>query len=370
MIASLYIHIPFCNTLCDYCDFYSVTTKSLKNNDIDNFLSVLITEIKNKIDYFNVKEIPTVYIGGGTPSVLGKKIRLLFDVLKAIPSFKPVEFTIEANPESISEVFLGECIDGGVNRLSLGVQTFHEPSRFAVNRGGNKDIILKQLTLASNYFSGDKTGKTLSIDLITGLPYQNEKIVTDDIKRVLDFSPVHISLYSLSVEKDTVLEKKINDKTLFLPANDYSDNLWLTGRDSLIHAGFEHYEVSNFALPQNRCLHNIRYWQMDNWLGAGPTASGTIINEKNGSAKRFTNEKLGIRNEGLFTCEELDRNSLMKETLLMGFRCKEGPDTEKFYRRFGCKIDDCIPQTIKRWEGKDKMLFLNSFLTEAFAELD
>jgi len=387
--ASLYIHIPFCSSFCDYCDFYSVNRNSINDDYIDSFLSALINSIKYQIEYFNVERIPTAYIGGGTPSVIGEKIRLLFDFLKSIPSFSPVEFTIEANPESLTERFLEECIEGGVNRLSLGVQTFHEPSRLAVNRQSGSRLN-ERLTLASRYFPPDKEDKTLSIDMVTGLPCHNEKIILEDIKRVLSFTPSHISLYSLTVEENTALKEKIKNKTVSLPDVDFSDRLWLSGKDALIKAGYEHYEISNFARKGKRCLHNIRYWQLQNWLGAGPSSSGTIINDNEGCAERYTfapntdmfseqfnkrqkrenNEQLSIHNKNIYDYEKIEKNVLLKESLLMGFRYTGGPNSFLFRQRFGRAIEDYIPQTLKKWENKDKTLFLNSFLNDAFEEIE
>jgi len=388
--ASLYIHIPFCHTFCDYCDFYSIKRNSVNDDYIASFLSALINDIKFQIDFFNIKEIPTAYIGGGTPSVLGEKIRILFNALKTIPAFSPEEFTIEANPESLTEDFLNACLEGGVNRLSLGVQTFHEPSRNAVNRAGSRRLIEERVTLASKYLN-TRNGLQLSADLITGLPFQNEEIVIEDIKRLLSFEPSHVSLYSLSVERDTPLEEKQKTKSVSLPDRDNADSLWLAGRDALLKAGFEHYEVSNFSFDKNhagrthRCLHNMRYWQMESWLGAGPAASGTIINEETAAAKRFTyiydtdayikeqltmsSEQFTMYNKKIVECEELDRDDFLKECLLMGFRCKDGPDPQKFQRRFGVTIEDCIPKTVAHWKNKDIMLFLNQFLSDAFREL-
>jgi len=378
-MSSLYIHIPFCSTFCGYCDFYSVKKESVNDNYINNFLIKLISDIKYQIEYFNIKEIDTAYIGGGTPSILGEKISVLLNALNEIPSFSPVEFTVEVNPESLNKTFLNACLKGGVNRLSLGIQTFHEPSRDAVNRKGDANALLSGLSLVNRHFSGGKDGRSLSVDLITGLPYHNKNIVLDDINRLLDYKVDHVSLYSLSVENDTPLEAKLKTKTLSLPEEDVSDSLWLTGREALLKAGFDHYEVSNFALPGKKCLHNMRYWNMDGWLGAGPSASGTIINGEQAYLTRYTylpdtdryiNEQLSMKNEKLVEIEELDKTMFLKECLLMGYRIKEGPDKKKFKNRFGISIEDCITQTLSSWKNKNIMLFLNSFLIEAFEEID
>ncbi|MDR2598010.1 MAG: radical SAM family heme chaperone HemW [Treponema sp.] len=364
---SLYIHIPFCNSFCDYCDFYSVIAK---NGKFDIFLDSIIADINYQIEYFKISKIKTVYIGGGTPSVLGKRITVLLDALKKIPDFAPEEFTVEVNPESATEEFLCACKEGGVNRLSLGVQTFHERSRRAVNRIGDAALPEKCLALAKRFFPD-----SLSVDLITGFPYQNEKTVLNDIKRLLDFDPAHVSLYSLTVEKGTSLEQKITAKEIIPLENDFSDSLWLLCREELIKAGFWHYEISNFAKNKKVCRHNIRYWLMEGWIGAGPAASGTVINEENGTAKRFTypsdieayNSSPFIKNA---ICEELGTNILIRESLLMGYRYCEGPDKVLFKKRFGRNVEDCIPQTLEKWKNKDIMLFLNSFLFDAFDELD
>jgi len=336
---------------------------------MDTFVKSVIEDIKYQLEFFSVSKITTAYIGGGTPSVLGgRRIRHLLDTLNAIPCFTPKEFTIEANPESTDEEFLSVCKEAGVNRLSLGVQSFFEPSRRSVNRQGH--MLEEKLALTARFFPEE-----FSADLITGLPYQTEKIVLEDVNRLLEFKPAHVSLYSLSVESGTPLERKLKLKTVALPDGEKADSLWLAGRSALLEAGFDHYEVSNFALAGKRSLHNIGYWLMENWLGAGPAASGTLINEEEATAKRFTytgdvdeyNKEPSIHKA---LCEEIDRANLLKESLLMGYRYRECPDAEKFRRRFGLGIEDCIPQTLARWKTRDKMLFLNSFLSEAFSELD
>jgi oxygen-independent coproporphyrinogen-3 oxidase len=377
---SLYIHIPFCASSCDYCDFFSVVKENIDPDYIDLFLEAVIKDINYQIEYFNVSNIPTVYIGGGTPSMLGKSITVLLDALKNIPGFNPVEFTVEANPESVTEEFLSVCRDRGINRLSLGIQTFHQMSRNAIGRCGEASDLEEKASLVSRFFHG-----ALSVDLITGLPHQNRQIVLEDIKRVLDLQPSHISLYSLTVENNTSLKKKIKEKQVNLPSGEECDLIWLAARDALEGCDFRHYEVSNFARTGMECLHNTRYWRMEGWIGAGPSASGTVINEENGAAKRFTyaqNIEEYIKKPVIYNavCEEIDKLTLIRESLLMGFRYIEGPDSEVFYQRFGIKIEDCIPKTLSHWRDrgffdgvnarKDLMLFLNNFLSDAFLELE
>jgi len=302
----------------------------------------------------------------------------------------PVECTVEANPESADEDFLQTCVKGGVNRISLGVQTFYEPSRQAVHRAGGGTLLDERLALAAACFPG-----AVSVDLITGLPFQTAAALRQDIERVLVFRPAHVSLYSLTLEPETPLGKRIAQSGTAGITADEADDLWITGRNMLEKAGLAQYEVSNFALPHKTCAHNVRYWRMENWLGAGPAASGTIINDANG--RRFTypadiNTYLAAPPPRINHAhvEKLDRAGLIRESLLMGFRCRAGPDPQIFKQRFGCGIEDCIPQTIARWRERgfietasggnraltrvtltrEGLLFLNRFLGDAFDELD
>jgi len=421
MTASLYIHIPFCASLCDYCDFYSIAVNEQQHTLMDSFVGAVLGDVKDQFAFFHVDYVPTVYVGGGTPSVLGAaRIERLLAGLRALlePMKKnPVEFTIEANPESADEDFVQTCVKGGVSRISLGVQTFHEPSRRAVHRQGDSNLLNKRLALAKTYFPD-----AFSVDLITGLPFQTAAVVQEDIERVLAFQPSHVSLYSLVLEPETPLGKRVAQEEFlprstrsfteeeddfciktpwysvpsvvnsYLPCGDEADNLWITGRDMLEKNGLAQYEVSNFALPQKTCAHNTRYWRMENWLGAGPTASGTIINDAAGSGRRSgypadINAYLATPEPRIHSArtEELNKADLIRETLLMGFRCRAGPDPLIFKQRFGCSIEDCIPKTIARWRerglietessggglalSRKGLLFLNAFLCDAFGEM-
>jgi oxygen-independent coproporphyrinogen-3 oxidase len=353
---------------------------------MDSYIEAVSGDIEDQINIFNVDNIPAVYIGGGTPSALGAKrvTRLLSSIktLLANMGAPPVEFTAEANPESTDGAFLQACVEGGVSRISLGVQSFNEASRKAVHRPGCRKQIEDTLALVERYYPG-----AFSADLVTGLPFQTETVIMEDIKTLLSFRPAHVSLYSLILEPQTPLGKAVKQGATFLPPPDEADDLWIAGRDLLENAGYCQYEVSNFALPGKTCIHNIRYWRMENWLGAGPAASGTIIDEKTGTGKRSAYPpdiagylKMPRPRINHAIAEELNREDLIKETLLMGFRYCEGPDRQLFKRRFGREIEDFIPKTIALWSGrgffqtalkpsKQGLLFVNGFLRDAFREL-
>lgn len=360
---------------------------------LDTYPEAVLKEAEIRIQEFGLSHIPTVYIGGGTPSMLGPAgMGCLLSGLGKLWKHgikAPSEITVEANPESAGAAFLKTCRDQGVTRLSLGIQTFHEPSRRAVHRVGDGALLQEGLRLVRDIF-----GAGFSVDLITGLPLQDETILLQDIEKLLAYEPGHVSLYALTLEPGTPLASRL--KGAGLPEPDRADALWIAGRDALEQQGYGQYEVSNFSRPGMEALHNIRYWRMENWLGLGPGAVATVIDDAGGRGRRFTvnpdveaymawstgamslTEAAG---EGVFV-EDLDRLTLMKETFLMGFRYRKGPDAGLFRQRFGLAMDACIPRTIACWRNrglleseplaltKAGLLFLDPFLKAAFREIE
>ncbi|MDR1467882.1 MAG: coproporphyrinogen III oxidase family protein [Spirochaetaceae bacterium] len=365
MTASLYIHIPFCVSKCAYCDFYSQAV-SPRDPAVSRYRETLLAEIAAKITAYRVNEIPTIYVGGGTPSLLGAKgITRLLSFVTAGPigaRLAPnAEITVEANPDTMDEAFLAACKEHGATRVSVGVETFHDECRKRVGRPGNGLMVKKKLALLNKMFPG-----AFSADLMSGLPGQDEAVLKEDIKTLLAYRPAHISLY------DLIPHGNFPGKFRGLLPDDQRAALWIKGRDILLEAGYEQYEVSNFALTVGaRSAHNIRYWRMQNWIGVGKTASGTIIDDEKGEGFRETDGCI----------EPLDSDTLIKETFLMGFRFCEGPDRELFKRRFHRTIEETIPASLAKGEergvirkGTTKpeprgLLFLDSFLRDCFAEI-
>jgi oxygen-independent coproporphyrinogen-3 oxidase len=411
-IYSLYVHFPFCKTKCDYCAFYSLPMNTAQENlmqnrynireyesdVIDIYIHTVLADIKNQIDVFDVEYISTIYIGGGTPSVMSiGQAKRLISGLAAMLAKPPLEWTIEVNPESLEADFLKVCSDYGVSRISAGVQTFNEKARRSVRRAGDVSVIKKNLEYAAFVYAG-----ALSVDVISGLPESNVQSLLQDIDDVIRIGSSHVSLYDLSVEDGTALAERVVKKNIHIPDDDLSAEMWIAGRDALVNAGYRHYEVSNFAVCGCECLHNIAYWQMRGWLGVGAGASGTIIQGAEGLRysgppdlaaylKAAANAPCvfsgGLRDEwldtaGFYTHETLDRKTLLKETLLMGFRYTEGPDAGLFYRRFSRSIEAALPYSLAAWRARglarpDRaaltsagMLFLNGFLRDCFAEID
>ncbi|AEJ19448.1 radical SAM family heme chaperone HemW [Gracilinema caldarium] len=424
MTASLYIHIPFCVSHCDYCDFYSELALRLappSKSDSSGLLHRYVTALKGELDWalsfygleYGLEHVPTLYIGGGTPTVLGLEglEALLLHLSHVLPNW-PAEVTLEANPESVNEDILSMLRCRGVNRLSLGIQSFHEPSRLAVHRSGTVDQCFSALDIAGQYFP-----QAFSVDLMAGLPFQTAQGLCADIQRVLDAGTNHVSLYSLILEATTPLARYVRAGTIHLPSEEEAEDIWLAGRDALTARGLLTYEVSNFAVPGYESRHNMRYWRMESWIGCGPGASTTLIDEKNGTGQRLTNrpdlqayfhwaekklaekkwaDKISPRGEMVLPDESvtpdrvsppadrefLDQSTLMKESLMMGFRTIAGPDEALFEARFHQSIGSLIGRTISLWKKrglfqKDRwaltsegLLLLNSFLVDCFQELE
>jgi oxygen-independent coproporphyrinogen-3 oxidase len=304
-------------------------------------------------------------------------------------SVPPRELTLEANPESLDEKTLAVVREGGVTRLSLGVQSFNRELRRSLGRrGGNPE---RALALAAEAF-----GQGLCLDLMAGLPGQSPELLEADLKKALAFGPGHVSLYSLTVEEATPLKQRLEQGELNLPDAELADSLWLSGRELLEAEGFSQYEVSNFCLSGRESIHNLRYWRMETWLGFGPGASGTLFFEEPAAPKegvmalRLTVPRdIDAYLDGTLAVmeEPLDRDTLLKETLLMGFRSVYGPDEGLFKKRFGLAVEEAIPKTFSKWRGlgrdspglyvqegrpaltREGLLFLNRFLADAFEEV-
>ncbi|MGP1438677.1 MAG: radical SAM family heme chaperone HemW [Treponema sp.] len=373
MQASLYIHIPFCARRCAYCDFFSTVQKDA--SFFKPYINCLLQDIQlfkelYSIDYFN-----TVYIGGGTPTLLlPEDIFHLASSITKSQKEKIKEFTIEGNPEDITQEHLIAFFKGGINRLSLGIQSFSNYVLKNENRRGSKKQTLKALEKVSLYWKG-----ILSLDFIAGLHGQTCNSLLEDLKIASKIAPEHISLYEL------VSHYKQDEKTEM-----YNAKMWESGARYLEKENYIRYEVSNFSYNgQHECLHNLVYWNLDNYVGIGAGGTGNIINEDI-SGVRFTGitdlqHYLKIKDrKKAYQWENVSKMDMLKDTIMMAFRLTKGLDRDRFNQRFGFDIVQMIPNTIEKWLEKkllkiDKnfvtlerkgLFLLNSFLCEAFAELE
>jgi oxygen-independent coproporphyrinogen-3 oxidase len=264
-MAGIYIHIPFCKRRCIYCDFYSTTHSEWR----EEYVRALCHELEARKDYLAGEEVESVYLGGGTPSQLTlAQLRLLFDTIYKVYRVRAkAEVTMECNPDDLSADYIAQLRTLPVNRLSLGIQTFHEPTLALLQRRHTA----RQAVEA--YHRCREAGfRNISIDLMYGLPGETLARWQDDLRQALALRPEHISAYHLIYEEGTALWQLREEHCVSEADEDLSVNLFSTLIHTLRQAGYEHYEISNFCLPGLHARHNSGYWTGMRYLGCGPSA--------------------------------------------------------------------------------------------------
>lgn len=265
----LYLHIPFCKSKCAYCDFNSYACHD--QAVILRYLTALNQEIILAGKRFAHAKIDTVYIGGGTPSALDE--RMISSVLKSLENAFDLsavkEFSIECNPESITDEKLAVYKQHGVRRVSIGVQSLSDDNLKAIGRLHTAKVALDKIRLAKEYFDN------VSCDLIVGLPFDTEDGIREEVQTLCPLVD-HISMYELSVEKGTRLERMIQNGKIALPSDDDTQSLFDIAFDTAKESGFERYEVSNFAKRGKISLHNFGYWTREEYLGLGAGAHSLV----------------------------------------------------------------------------------------------
>ena len=313
MIKSCYIHIPFCKKICTYCDFCKIFYNDIF---IDKYLSSLENEI---VKYYNGEILDTLYIGGGTPSSLNiKQLEKLFIILNKLNKSNNIEFTIECNIEDISKEKLELFKKNGINRLSIGVESFNEDN---LKFMGRQSIDINKILLNKEYFNN------INIDLIYALPNETLEILNDDLDKILDLDVNHISIYSLIIEPNTLIKdiKPIDEEL------DYEMYKLICNRLK----DYNHYEISNFAKEGYESNHNLTYWNNEEYYGFGLGASGYIGNI------RYTNTKSinhYIKNNFNREEEKLSNEDKEKYELILGFRKLKGINLIKYKNKFNIDL--------------------------------
>lgn len=351
----LYIHIPYCISKCDYCDFFSLPlltkNQNKKINEIsvpEDYVEALKNEINFRIQENKVKKISTLYFGGGTPSLLtAQQIKEIMAQIKTVSEVEEnAEITIEMNPETVIEEKLDACRECGINRISLGIQSLSNKGLSFVHRHCTVQKAVDALELIKNKWQG-----RLSLDVIAGLPHVTEEEFFETLEKMISYNPDHISMYTLCIEEGTVLEKNLGNKCNEVSEN--ADVLWLKGREFLKKNGYSQYEVSNFCRQNNVAVHNVSYWEQEDYIGCGSGACGTfysfnqIQKKKNEKGYRFTNttdveryidfwknsKKIFIENiPG--EKEILDLSTEEFEFLMLGLRMLKGISEKKYLEKF------------------------------------
>lgn len=263
-MAGVYLHIPFCKQACHYCNFHFST--SLHHQQA--MVTALGKEIELRKDYLQQRPLRTLYFGGGTPSLLtATSLRYLLHTIKEQLGYdNETEITLEVNPDDITKEACHQWQQAGINRLSIGVQSFIDEELRWMNRAHNASQSLEGLQLAAAFFDN------ISIDLIYGLPHQSNAQWEFNVKKAVALNMAHLSCYALTVEPKTALEKKIRSKQYSPVVPEKQSEQFMLLMQWLETAGYRHYEISNFARPQKESRHNSAYWQGAHYLGIGPSA--------------------------------------------------------------------------------------------------
>jgi oxygen-independent coproporphyrinogen III oxidase len=322
------LHIPFCKQACTYCNFHFSTSLRYK----DQLVKALASEAEREKEYLGGETLNTIYFGGGTPSILEiAELELLLGTIAKNYSIAPgAEITLEANPDDIAADKLRAWKDLGINRLSIGVQSFFEEELRWMNRAHNAEHAINNLQLARKEFDN------ITIDLIYGSPLLTDEMWKQNVDRAIAMDVPHLSCYALTVEEKTPLDKLIKTSKVADVDNDKQARQFLLLMEWLREKGYEHYEVSNFAKPGFRSRHNSSYWKGDKYLGLGPSA-----HSYNGDERRWNiaNNNVYIKgiNDGAVQreVELLTASQKLNEFVMIGLRTIEGIDLEKLREQFG-----------------------------------
>jgi len=339
-VAGLYLHIPFCKQRCTYCDFYFVTSDRNK----EAFVRSLQTEMAYYASQFaGYEPIRTVYFGGGTPSrlPLADVYTLLRDVRSHFGDANWEEVTFEVNPEDLSREYLYGLRDAGVTRLSVGIQSFFEEDLRWMNRAHSAEQAERCIELING------AGFTsFSVDLIFGLPEQPFEYWAANLQKAIRLGAPHISAYSLTVEPRTVLSKRVETGKQLAPDEDVLAERFSFTQHFLTEAGFEQYEISSYAKPGHRAIHNARYWEHANYLAFGPAAHGFWWGPPQKGAVRWANVAHLNRYIALLEAhqvptdehERISYDVLANEYILLRLRTRDGLHLETLNTKYGADL--------------------------------
>lgn len=327
-MAGIYIHIPFCKQACNYCNFYFSTSLHFKKD----FISALILEISMQADYLNNEKITSVYFGGGTPSILeSQEIENILQALSKHFSFEEnLEICLEANPDDLKATKLKDLKQLGVNRLSIGVQSFKESDLVFMRRSHNADEAIKCIEDASSLGF-----ENLSIDLIYGIPNQSNEDWLKNLNRIETMGVNHLSCYALTVEENTPLYHDIRKGKLTAINEELAAKHFTILSEWSKTKNWEHYEISNLCKDQNYSKHNTAYWRNEKYLGLGPGAHSYNLEERQWNVSKLKYYIDSIK-ESKLACEKESLSEVNKynEMLMTSLRTMWGVDKNLLQSKF------------------------------------
>ena len=341
---SLYIHIPFCAQKCLYCDFPSFARKDHLRKA---YIEALNKEIISLREKHNNLEINTIFIGGGTPSVLeADELECLLKEVAKLNMAKDIEYSMECNPGNLTEEKLEVMKKYGVNRISMGLQAKQDNLLKGLGR------IHNYKTFKENYLLAKKVGfNNINVDLMFGLPNQRLNEWEETLREIISLEPAHISAYSLIIEEGTAFYNLYENDKLKLPTEEEERKMYHLAKKILEENGFNQYEISNYAKEGKECRHNLAYWNMDNWIGVG-SAAASYINGKRIKNISSVEKYINSINEKREAVEEIINNSKndnMEEFMFMGLRKINGIDENEFKNRFSMNINDVYGEILNKY---------------------
>lgn len=351
---SLYIHIPFCERKCYYCDFISFP-RNEKN--IELYINNVIKELSLYKDKLTDYTIDTIFIGGGTPSCIDAKyIKEIMDYIYSNYNTKEIrEITIEANPGTLESEKVRVYKEIGINRVSLGLQSLNVHILETIGRIHDSEDFLESLrVLRTEGFNN------INVDLMFGLPHQTYEDLNITLNKVMDLGVEHISLYGLIIEEGTLINSWYKKGMLQIPDEDLERYMYHNSILMLEEKGYEQYEISNFSKPGYECKHNLIYWRVQPYLGVGLSSHSNIFGKRfwNSSNLKEYNEPLNINILPIVGEEVIERDMEIAEYCILGLRLKDGIKRMDFKNRFGIKIEEIYKATIDK-HSKNGLIYVD-----------
>ncbi|MEK5239190.1 radical SAM family heme chaperone HemW [Paenibacillus sp. FSL L8-0470] len=341
---AVYIHIPFCTNKCFYCDFNSYV---LKDQPVMDYLHALDREMELTVKNTPPGVIKTIFVGGGTPTVLkpDEMAYFLKSVRKHFPQWdENIEFTMEANPGTTDKDKLMVMKEGGVNRVSFGVQAFQNELLSGIGRIHNVDDVYRSLENARAVGLDN-----LSVDLMFGLPNQTVDMLRESIRKALELDLPHYSIYSLKVEENTLFHTLFNKNKLPLPSEEDELEMYLLLMSTMEAAGYTQYEISNFAKPGMESRHNITYWRNEDYYGLGAGAHGYVKRQRHMNIKGV-NPYIEASRSGLPRLDSfpISEQEAMEDFMMVGLRMREGVSDRAFKSQFSKSLETVFADSLHK----------------------
>jgi oxygen-independent coproporphyrinogen III oxidase len=349
LIKAAYLHIPFCEHICHYCDFNKVF---LKGQPVDEYLRSLEIEIKNTLASYPTSQLSTIYVGGGTPTSLSlQQLEYFLDIIQKhlFPHGNIQEFTFEANPGKLEKEKLQLLKEAGVNRISFGVQSLDDELLHRIGRTHRKKDVMDTIALAQ-----DVGFENINIDLMYGLPGQTMNMFKETIELSFQLNVQHFSAYSLIVEPKTVFYNLMMKGQLHLPTQDEEADMYEYIMDKMNNHGYIQYELSNFALKGYESRHNLTYWDNEEYYGFGAGAHSYIHGTRRSNAGPLKKYMKKIEEKGFPFLEEnqISKEEAMEEEMFLGLRKTEGVSKRKFFEKYNLMIEDVFQVQIDEQKRK------------------